>query len=135
MTKIGPVTTPLGTTAPSRPLLVTLTLVAAVPLKLTEAPRKFVPRMVTVLPTGLLVGVKLETKAGRKKRVALVKLPSLVLTLINPVAAPFGTLTTNCVKVMVVGVAVATPLNRTVGVLALRLAPLIVTLVPTGPNP
>ena len=68
--------------------------VALVPLKATAvAPVKFVPLIVTLVPTGPLVGVKLVTVgAGTTvKLLALVAVPPGVVTLTGPVVAPAGT--------------------------------------------
>ena len=68
---------------------------AAVPLNLTaDAPVKFVPLIVTLVPTGPLVGVKLVivgALALTVKLVALVAVPAGVVTLTGPVVAPAGT--------------------------------------------
>ena len=69
--------------------------VALVPLKVTAvAPVKFVPLIVTGLPTGSLVGVKLVTVGALTVTVklgALVAVPPGVVTPIGPVVAPAGT--------------------------------------------
>ena len=68
--------------------------VAPVPLKATAvAPVKFVPLIVTLVPTGPLVGVKLVTVgAGTTvKLLALVAVPPGVVTLTGPLVAPAGT--------------------------------------------
>jgi hypothetical protein len=67
---------------------------AAVPLSRTEvAPVKFVPLIVTLIPTIPLVGVKLVIVGGctTVKLAALVAVPADVVTLIEPVVAPAGT--------------------------------------------
>ena len=58
------------------------------------APVKFVPLIVTLVPTGPLVGAKLViVGAGMTvKLVALVAVPPGVVTLTGPVVAPVGTL-------------------------------------------
>jgi hypothetical protein len=63
-------------------------------LKLTAvAPVKFVPLMVTLVPTGPLVGAKLViVGAGiTVKLFVLVAVPPAVVTLSGPVVAPAGT--------------------------------------------
>ena len=74
---------------------VTEKLVALVPLNRTAvAPVKLVPVMVTVLPTGPLVGLKLVIVgplAVTVKALALVAVPPGVVTLSRPVVAPAGT--------------------------------------------
>ena len=67
---------------------------AALPLNVTAvAPVKFVPLIVTLAPTGPLVGVTLViVGAGRTvKLVALVAVPPGVVTLTGPVVASAGT--------------------------------------------
>ena len=67
---------------------------AVVPLNFTAvAPVKFAPLIVTLVPTGPLVGVKLViVGAGMTvKGVALVAVPPDVVTLSVPVVAPVGT--------------------------------------------
>ena len=58
-----------------------------------------------------------------------------MVKVIDPLVAPEGTTTVNWLKLIPVGVAAGTPPNFTDGVPTLKFAPLIVTLVPTGPNP
>ena len=67
---------------------------AVTPLKVTAvAPVKFVPLIVTLVPTGPLVGVKLVIVGGLNtvKLLALVAVPPDVVTPIGPVVAPAGT--------------------------------------------
>ena len=67
---------------------------ALTPLNATAvAPVKFVPLMVTLLPTSPLVGVKLVMVGGlvTVKLLLLVAVPSGVVTLTGPVVAPAGT--------------------------------------------
>src|SRR2546421_17373 len=60
VTRSGPVVAPVGTVARMVVAELTVKLVALTPLNVTAvAPVKFVPVIVTVLPTGPLVGVKL----------------------------------------------------------------------------
>ena len=69
--------------------------VALVPLKATAvAPVKFVPLIVTLVPTGPLVGVKPLIVGGLAvtvKLLALVVVPPAVVTLTGPVVAAAGT--------------------------------------------
>jgi len=67
---------------------------APTPLNATAvAPLKFVPLIVTLVPTGPLVGAKLViVGAGTTvKLLALVAVPPAVVTLTGPVVAPVGT--------------------------------------------
>ena len=69
--------------------------IAAVPLNLTaDAPVKFVPVIVTLVPTGPLAGVKLVivgALALTVKLAELVAVPPGVVTVTGPVVAPAGT--------------------------------------------
>ena len=69
-------------------------LQAFTPLNLTAvAPVKFVPLIVTLVPTGPLAGVKLAIVGGGMtvKLAALVAVPPGVVTLSGPVVAAAGT--------------------------------------------
>src|SRR2546428_13849850 len=108
---------------------------AFTPLNVTAvAPVKFVPLIVTLVPTGPLVGVKLVIVGALATTVnvlALVAVPSGVVTLSGPVVAPAGTVAWIAVAEVTVKLAL-TPLNVT-AVAPVKFVPLIVTLVPTGP--
>ena len=99
---------------------------------------KFVPVMITVVPTGPELGVK-EVMVGRVpvvtvKFVALVAVLPATVTVILPVVAPAGTVVVIDVAVLAVTTAVV-PLNLTVlltGVV-LKFVPFMVTVVPTAP--
>ena len=67
---------------------------AVLPLNVTAvAPVKFVPLIVTLVPTGPLVGVKVVIVGGNStvKLLALVAVPPGVVTPSGPVVAPAGT--------------------------------------------
>ena len=57
VTRIGPVVAPTGTTAVTDVAEFTVTFTADVALNTTVAPQRFVPVIVTLVPTGPLVGV------------------------------------------------------------------------------
>ena len=134
VTLMGPVITPTGTVAPRVVLLVTLKL-ADSPLKLTaDAPRKFWPVTVILLPWRLLLGEKLVMLAGRKKFVTVTKVPLEVVTDIGPVVAVAGTLAVTWFGPTTVGDEAATPLNFTAERPSFKLKPLMVTLVPVEPT-
>src|SRR5256885_316880 len=135
-----PVVAPVGTGAT---MLVALQLVgvAATPLNLIElvpcvAP-KLAPAIVTDVPTTPDVGfklVRLGAGAVTVKLTPLLATPPTVTTTL-PVVAPVGTGATMLVALQLVGVA-ATPLNliELVPCVAPKLAPAIVTDVPTTPD-
>jgi len=103
-------------------------------LKVTEvAPVKFVPLIVTLVPTGPLAGAKPVIAGGGTtvNALLLVAVPAGVVTPISPVVAPAGTVAWIAVSEVTVKLALA-PLNVT-AVAPLKLVPLIGTLVPTGP--
>src|SRR5580765_5442378 len=157
---VGATVTVYGSALLARPLTVTTTLpvvapagtgttrlvadhdvgVARVPLNVTvlapcEAP-KFVPVIVTAVPTGPLLGERVVS-VGATVTVygsALLARPLTVTTTL-PVVAPAGTGTTRLDADHDVGVA-GVPLNVTVLVPceAPKLVPAIVTMVPTGPD-
>jgi hypothetical protein len=134
VTRIGPIVAPAGTSA--RIELAESTMKPALTvLKVTAvAPLRFVPLIVTMVPTGPLVGVKLVmVGAGvvTVKLVVLLTVPPDVVTLMGPVVAPLGTVAEIEVEEVTVKLALV-PLNRT-AVAPVKFVPLIVTLVPTGP--
>lgn len=101
---------------------------------------KFVPVMVTEVPTSPLVGLKLvmvglsaESSVTSKSPSEDVVLPFTV-TVMGPVVAPVGTVTVSCVLVAVI-ISAEVPLNLTELLLAvkLKLEPVMVTVVPSGP--
>jgi hypothetical protein len=133
MTPIGPVVAPAGTVAVIAVAEPTVKL-ALVPLNRTVvAPVKLVPLMVTLVPTGPLLGVKLVIIGGLEtvKLLALLAVPTEVVTLIGPVIAPAGTVAVIAVAEFTVKLALV-PLNIT-AVAPVKFVPLIVTLVPTAP--
>src|SRR2546425_9356556 len=92
VTLIGPVVAPLGRVVAIEVDEFTVKL-AATPLMVTDvAPVKFVPVIVTLAPTGPLVGEKLVIVGGGMtvKLLALIAVPPDVVTLIGPVVAPLG---------------------------------------------
>src|SRR6058998_2503886 len=110
-------------------------MVVATPLKVTlVAPLRLLPVIVTVVPTGPLVGLKeliLGGPAVTVKALLLPPVPAAVLTLIGPVVAPLGTVAVIWVFEFTVKLA-AMPLKVTV-VAPVKWFPPIVTVVPTGP--
>ena len=106
-------------------------------LRVTEVvPVKFVPVMVTVVPTGPLVGKKPEIVGAGAAVVtvnvpALVAVPPGVVTLHFPLDAPAGTLVVIFVAELTVNDALVVP--SLTAVAPLKFVPLIVTVVPTGP--
>jgi len=135
-----PVAAPVGT---GTAMLVALQLVgvAAVPLNLTVlvpwVVPKFVPVIVTEVPTTPDVGFRLVMLGGGTVRVKVTPLlatpPTVTTTL--PVVTPAGTGTAMVVALQLVGVA-AVPLKVTVLVpwVVPKFVPAIVTEVPTTPD-
>src|SRR5438552_9563866 len=83
----GPLEAPAGTVAVIAVAELTVKL-ALVPLNRTAlAPVKLVPLIVTLVPTGPLVGVQLVIRGGLMTRnlLQLVAVPTAVVTLIGPV--------------------------------------------------
>ena len=133
VTAMASVVAPVGTVAVMEVSETTAKL-AGTPLNLTAvAPVKFVPVIVTTVPTGPLAGVK-EVMAGvTVKRVVVIKGPLLgVMTVMGPVVAPAGTVAVMEVSETTVKLA-ASPLNLT-AVAPVKFVPVIVTTVPTGPK-
>jgi len=115
-----------------------VTIVAAVPLNVTVlvpcvAP-KFVPAIVTVVPTAPEVGDNPEITAGTVNVIPLLANPPTVTTTL-PVVAPIGTFAAIDVLLHVTIVA-AVPLNVTVLLpcVAPKFVPAIVTVVPAAPE-
>ena len=132
VTMMGPVVAPAGTVVVTVPEL-TVNVATLPPKKTALAPVKFVPVIVTLVPTRPLAGVK-EVMAGvTVKRVVVFKgpLPGVV-TVMGPVVAPAGTVVVIVPEGLTVKVD-ATPLNET-AVAPVKLVPVIVTAVPTGPK-
>ena len=134
VTVMGPVVAPAGTVAVICVLLLSVKT-AVMPLKRTSVvPVKFVPVMVTEVPTGPAVGEKLEMVGDRMttKSVLLVAVPAGLVTVMGPVVAPAGTVAVICVALLMVKAA-ATPLKRT-SVVPVKFVPVMVTEAPTGPD-
>jgi len=136
VTVIGPVPAPAGT------FVVILVVVnvfteAGIPLNETEGVvRKFVPVIVTGVPTAPLPGLKTEIvgDANTVKLSALTSVMPLTVTDIFPVVAPEGTIAVMLVEVEEVTLA-RTPLNLTIfsSGIVLKLVPDIVTVAPKAP--
>jgi hypothetical protein len=145
VTEILPVVAPVGTVAVICVAEFTVNDVALVVLNFTTlvvklapltVPLKFVPVIVTDVPTGPKVGVnELIVGAGTGvtvKLVALVFCPAAVYTWIGPVVAPAGTTAVALVVVAFVGVTRLEVLKRTPVTVELNV-PLTVTVEPTMP--
>lgn len=134
LTEILPLVAPWGTVAVIWAALFTVKD-AVVPLKETAvAPVKFVPLIVTDVPTWPEVGLKSPIVGPALVMVKLpvdVALPFGVVTLIFPVVAPLGTLAVTCVALFTVK-EVVFPLNAT-EVAPLRFVPVMATEVPACP--
>src|SRR5204863_526112 len=135
VTLIGPLVAPAGTVAVIAVAELTVKL-ALVPLNSTaEAPVKLVPLMITLVPTGPLPGVKLVIVGGliAVNLLSLLAALPVLVTLIGPLVAPAGTVAVIAVAELTVKLALV-PLNSTAEA-PVKLVPLMVTLVPTGPLP
>src|SRR5262249_4279615 len=110
-----------------------LTVKAAdVPLNFTAvAPVNVVPVIVTLVPGAPLVGENAVICDGTEKAVALVAVPSGVVTAIAPEVAPAGTVAVILIAELTVNTADA-PLKVT-AVAPVKFAPLMTTLVPPAP--
>ncbi len=139
VTVILPVVAAVGTVAVIVVAELTKNDVAARLLNFTEVvvkpvPLKFVPVIVTDVPTGPNAGVN-EVIVGipaTPKSVALVAVLTVFVTVILPEVAPVGTVAVIDVAEFNVKVVAETPLNLT-EVVQPKFVPVIVTLVPTGP--
>jgi hypothetical protein len=135
-----PVVAPMGTSA-TRLVVLQLGGVAAFPLNVTVldpcVPPKFVPVIVTEVPTIPDVGLRLVRLGAEAVTVKLMPLLASPLTVATtfPVVAPMGTGATMLVVLQLLGVA-AIPLNATVLVPCVppKFVPVIVTEVPTIPD-
>jgi hypothetical protein len=113
-------------------------VVAETPLKVTAvAPVKFVPVIVTIVPTGPKVGVN-DVIVGTPVLVTvnlweLQAVPPGVVTQIFPVVAPLGTVAVIWVDEPPEKVVADVPPNVT-AVAPVRVVPVIVTIVPIGPE-
>jgi hypothetical protein len=133
VTTMGPVIAPAGTVAVIVPELLTVNVAALPPNETAVAPVKFVPVIVTPVPTAPIAGAK-EVMAGvtvKRVVVTIAPLPGVV-TVMGPVVAPAGTVVVIVPEGLTVKVA-ATPLNET-AVAPVKAVPVIVTPVPTGPK-
>jgi hypothetical protein len=138
VTEMGPVVAPVGTVAVIWVLEFTV-YVAETWLNLTAvAPVKLVPAIATEVPIGPTVGVKdVIVGAGTgvtSKFVELVAVPSAFVTWIGPSVALLGTVAVMVVSLTTVNdpaLRLSNSTSVTTGLL--KLVPVIVTVVPTGP--
>jgi hypothetical protein len=133
VTTMGPVIAPAGTVAVIVPELLTVNVAALPPNETAVAPVKFVPVIVTPVPTAPIAGAK-EVMAGvtvKRVVVTIAPFPDVVMVR-GPVVAPAGTVVVIVPEGLTVKVA-ATPLNET-AVAPVKAVPVIVTPVPTGPK-
>ena len=92
LTVSGPVVALVGRTAVSLLDALTMMLWAAPVLnKTSETATKLAPVMTMLLPTMPLVGVKLVSRGGTWKILALALVPAVVVTVIGPLVALVGT--------------------------------------------
>jgi hypothetical protein len=141
VTLILPVVAPVGTVAVICVAEFTVNDVAVVVLNFTElvvkpVPLKFVPVILTDVPTGPKVGVNevivgAGTTAKSVALVAVVVVLKVFVTLILPVVAPVGTVAV--IDVAEFSVKVAFVLLNLTAVVQPKFVPVMVTLVPMGP--
>jgi hypothetical protein len=140
---MGPLVAPAGTVVTIWVDVLPVTT-AAVPLKVTASlaaiGSKFVPVMVTVMPTEALSGVKIGGASTVKPVADVARETPSTVTLIGPLVAPEGTVVTIWVGVLLVTTA-AVPLKVTkllTGPTS-KFVPVMVMIVPTvapaGENP
>jgi len=111
--EIGPVVAPVGTVAVTCVSEFTLN-VAETPLNFTlVAPVKLVPVIVTEVPTGPLVGLKLVMAGVTVNVPELDAVPPAVVMPILPVLAPLGTVAVTRVSEFTVKLVTFTPPNVT----------------------
>jgi hypothetical protein len=142
VTRIGPFVAPTGTTAVTDVAEFTVTLTADVALNTTVAPQRFVPVIVTLVPTGPLVGVNDEivgasvAKTSKLSLATSVDVPSpfVTLTLVAPVAAPHGTVAVSVVGPVTVNGADAPPIVTVVTAGFWKSEPVTLTTVPRTPD-
>ena len=130
-----PLVVPTGTTAVSEFAESTENVVAATPLNLMDvAPVKPEPAKSTVVPTGPLAGSKvvMTGAAVTVNGCVVVTVPPGVVSETTPVVAPVGTVALTDVAETTDREVPVAPLNLT-AVVPVRLVPVIVTTVPTGP--
>jgi len=135
VTANGPLVAPVGTNACTCDADTTVNC-AARPASVTAvAPDRFAPEIVTLVPTGPLVGDNDEIDGAATGTTTvkdpLVAVPPGVVTAKEPFEAPDGTVARTCDADTTVNCA-ARPASVT-AVAPDRFAPEIVTLVPTGP--
>ena len=142
VTWIGPEVAPVGTVAVIDVPDTTVNEVAAVALNWTVvAPQKFVPVMVTTVPTGPPVGVNdvivgaaaAETLKSSSRPLSNDAAPLLTTTLPVPVIAAHGTVAVIDVSDPTVNGATAPPIVTLVVAGLLKLVPVIDTTVPRAP--
>jgi hypothetical protein len=133
VTPILPVFACAGTVAVISVYESTLKVVALTPPKVTlVAPFRLSPVMVTLVPTGPLVGEKLEIEGGTRKTTSLASVRLGVFTSTLPVVAPARTVVLISELQTTVNVA-AVPLKLTL-VAPVSLVPRILTGAPTLPD-
>ena len=135
VTEILPEVAPLGTPV-TMAVFERTVLVATTPLKVTcVAPVKFVPEIVTAVPTPPEEGIKPEIAGGgiTVNELLLVAVPPGVVTEMVPLVATAGTAALICVA-DALEIDAVVPLNVT-AVAPVRFVPVITTGVPTLPDP
>ena len=131
VTAIVPVFAPLGTIASTVVSLITSKLPAATPPNVTlVVPLNVFPVIVTAVPTGPLVGLKLPILGGIASGPLLADPPAVVTTIFCLVLAPAGTIAVTDVSETTLNDAAGKPPIVTAEV-CVRLTPVSVTVAPT----
>src|SRR5262245_36598779 len=129
-----PLVAPAATVARNDVFDTTVSALAGVPLKVASVtPVRLTPLTVTIVPTGPDAGVRDVIPGARITRsdVALVTVPSAVVTVMGPVTAVGGTANVNSVALALVAVTATVPtLAIALALTPRRLKPLTVTLSP-----
>jgi hypothetical protein len=129
---MGPVIAPLGTMASTSESLMTEKLDASTPPKTTlVVPVNVVPLIVTAVPTGPLVGLKLLMLGTTANGPIVAEPPAVVTAMLKPVFAAAGTVAVTCVSETTLNVAALPPMVT--AEVCVRLIPVRVTVLPTIP--
>ena len=136
VTEMAPVVAPTGTVASIWVSETSVKLAATAPAKSTSVtPVKSVPESVIGVPTGPVVGeIPVTFGVAWMMKVGLLPVPALLVTLIAPVAAPTGTITSIWVLETSVKLAPGA-LGKSTAMMPTKSVPVSVTFCPATPLP